>query len=424
MVTGPANPPSTSKFSWSTSQPVLARNSSQQLHKRLERSTPDLLGQRSHFTSRPGSRSESHYTRTEVVEDDDTDHLNEVIMAIEMKRDGRVGCAYYVAIDEAFFIENDMPMGGLEVVSTLVMRVQPTTILIPNRAPQDLVLLLEQDAEGVSENGGSYLLRHLSGVEFDYDEAKELLVEVDLGPSMPDAVQINTPHDSEVDYLGSSLNERLMRLGGSIDLNSHLSIGCAGAVLGDLNRRRSIQDSDSETTPSFQIRELKMNTSTSILQISADALVSLQIVRTVLRPDYQGSNSSESNAKQVLSLYGLLQALACTAEGKTKLREMIFLPTTRIALINERQRTIGVLLLPENKVTTEEIRSLLKKTRNIKTPLLHIRKLIDRIRGVLSVRVESYKALLQFSMVSVQLREALLPFCHGSGPEIFSRVSV
>lgn len=348
-------------------------------------------------------------------------------MALDMRKDGRIGCAYYVAAEETLFIEEDIPLGGLEYASTFIMRVQPTTVMVPNRASQDLVMLLEQDAEGFNDQGGSYILRHLTAAEFDYDEAKESLVRVDLGYDVPEPIRITTgdPADDVVDCIGSSLHNKLMRLGENINLSSYVSIGCAGAVLSDLDRRRAVYDSDFLAEPgfSFRIKDLAMNTPMGILKISADALVSLQIFKSELRPDYQASNPSESGTKQVLSLYGLLSALACTAEGKARLRKMMFLPTTDMSLIAERQRTIGLILDPENKDTMANIRNLLRKIGNMQTPLTHIRKIVDRIRGQLSIRTEVYKKVLQFSMVSTQIKEALLPFSHGSGPELFSRVS-
>ncbi|KAK4212833.1 putative MSH5 protein [Rhypophila decipiens] len=359
------------------------------------RSTPDHLGSKSHNTQAPSPASSTVRTRLEVLEENKSDVLNEVIMALDMRKDGRIGCAYYVAMEETLFIEEDTPLGGLEVASTLIMRVQPTTIMIPNRAPQDLVLLLEKDAEGLNDQGGSYILRHLTAAEFDYDGAKESLVRVDLGYDVPDPIKITTedPGDDMVDCLGSSLHNKLMRLGETINLSSYASIGCAGAVLSDLDRRRAVQDSDFYAEPgtSFQIKELAMNTPMSILQISADALVSLQIVRSELRPDYQVSNPSESKTKHVLSLADYFRLLL-------------------------------LILHPGNKDMMGNIQMLLRKIGNIKTPLTHIRKIVDRIRGQLSIRIENYKKVLQFSMICTQLKEAFLPLSHGSGPEVFSRI--
>lgn len=75
-------------------------------------------------------------------------------MAIYMKDNGTVGCAYYVAIDEALFLQEDIPMAGIDFVETLLLRVEPTTVLVSLRSPDNLVEFLEagaQDFEGNRE---------------------------------------------------------------------------------------------------------------------------------------------------------------------------------------------------------------------------------------------------------------------------------
>lgn len=75
-------------------------------------------------------------------------------MAIDMGDNGTIGCAYYVAIDEAMFLQEDTPMAGIEFVETLLLRVEPTTVLISLRSPDHLVEFLEagaQDFEGNRE---------------------------------------------------------------------------------------------------------------------------------------------------------------------------------------------------------------------------------------------------------------------------------
>jgi DNA mismatch repair protein MSH5 len=44
------------------------------------------------------------------------DHLNEVIMAIDLRERGTVGCCYYVAMEERLYLMEDVKYGGLEVV--------------------------------------------------------------------------------------------------------------------------------------------------------------------------------------------------------------------------------------------------------------------------------------------------------------------
>lgn len=54
-----------------------------------------------------------------VVADDDVeelDQLNEVIMAIDCRDRGTVGCCYYIAAEEKLYLMHDVKHGGLEVV--------------------------------------------------------------------------------------------------------------------------------------------------------------------------------------------------------------------------------------------------------------------------------------------------------------------
>lgn len=91
------------------------------------------------------------------AEGDEPEDLDEIIMAIDMKDNGTVGSAYYVAIDEALFLQEDVSMAGIEFIETLLLRVEPTTVLISLRSPDSLVEFLEagaQDFEGNREGIG------------------------------------------------------------------------------------------------------------------------------------------------------------------------------------------------------------------------------------------------------------------------------
>ncbi|KAK3362851.1 muts domain V-domain-containing protein [Lasiosphaeria hispida] len=351
-------------------------------------------------------------------------------MGIDMGKGGRIGCAYYVAMDEVLYVEEDVAMGGIEAVDTLLLGVQPTTVLVPNRAPIELVELLERDAQRLDDESssgerGAYVLRHLASAEFDYDTAKDGLASINL-TSTPDPVEVVPSEEDAADCIGSSKHRNLMCLAEVVNLDSHLSIGCAGAVLNDINRRRTVEDSasDADAFPSFQITAIQMNTPADTMLVSADVLMSLQILRSEAHPNPQSqySNNSESKAKESLSVYGLLQALACTSQGKAKLRQMLFRPSTNIDMIDERQRTIAVFLRPENREVVMAIRKLMRRVKNTKAVLRYVKRGVDRIRGQLSIRTGDWRALLRFSMVSSQLREALLALSGTSVLTIFPRI--
>lgn len=78
-------------------------------------------------------------------------------MAINMRDNGTAGCAYYVAIDEALFLQEDIPLAGIELVEMLILHVEPTTVLVSIRSPDDLVEFLEagaQDSKGNRDQEG------------------------------------------------------------------------------------------------------------------------------------------------------------------------------------------------------------------------------------------------------------------------------
>ncbi|KAK4449400.1 muts domain V-domain-containing protein [Podospora aff. communis PSN243] len=352
-------------------------------------------------------------------------------MGIDVNKDGNVGCAYYIAIDETLHIEEDIALGGLEAVETLLLRIQPTTVIVPNRAPGALVELLEKDSQRLDDEAsnperGSYILRHIVSAAFDFENGRDTLANLDLEPPTPDHVEVTPAEDDMIMSLYSSDHMKLVRLAQMINLDSHLSIGCAGAVLGDIERRRIAEVSylGSEERGPFQVLSVKMSTPEDTMLVSADTLVSLQIVQSELHPNpqLQYSGNMGSKSKESLSVYGLLQALACTAQGKLRLRQMLFRPTTDIDIIEKRQQAISVFLLQENQETVATIRKLLRKVKNTKSLLRYVKLGVDRIRGQLSVRTGEWRALVRFVMASVQIREAILLLSGYSKVDVLERV--
>ena len=57
--------------------------------------------------------------RDEVEPDDD---LCQVVMALDVKERGTVGCCYYAAEEERLYILEDVEQGGLEIIETRMLR--------------------------------------------------------------------------------------------------------------------------------------------------------------------------------------------------------------------------------------------------------------------------------------------------------------
>ncbi len=102
----------------------------------------------------PGPPDEHDYDYDDEADGDDGfDEVGETIMAIAMAVNKTVGCAYYVAVEGAMWILDDVPMVGVEFVEALLRRLQPTTVIIPSRAPDSLVKCVESGVESYEANG-------------------------------------------------------------------------------------------------------------------------------------------------------------------------------------------------------------------------------------------------------------------------------
>ena len=73
-------------------------------------------------------------------------------------------------------------------------------------------------------------------------------------------------------------------------------------------------------------------------------------------------------------MYGLFHHLAKTPQGKYLLRQYFLRPSLDIDTITERQRTVGLFLLPDNDAQLEELIKCLKHIKNMKTVVVHLRK--------------------------------------------------
>lgn len=80
---------------------------------------------------------------------EDADSLNEIIMAINMKERGTLGCAYYIAREEKLCMMEDIKMAGLDIIDLLKLHAQPTVLLISSRAEEDLEDYLLREARPI-----------------------------------------------------------------------------------------------------------------------------------------------------------------------------------------------------------------------------------------------------------------------------------
>jgi DNA mismatch repair protein MSH5 len=104
------------------------------------------------------SDSEQGGRAHDVLSEEGDDTINEIIMAIDMRGHGSqgstLGCAYYVVLEQTLYLLEDVAMAGVDLVETLLLHAQPTTVLISARAPETLAQFLARGSQDVNGNRG------------------------------------------------------------------------------------------------------------------------------------------------------------------------------------------------------------------------------------------------------------------------------
>lgn len=129
----------------------------------------------------------------------------------------------------------------------------------------------------------------------------------------------------------------------------------------------------------FKVTSLNMFSLSDYMFVSADDMLSLQLLQSENHPNGQssGPSPSSSGAKESLSVYGLFHLLACTPQGRSNLRQIFLRPTCNMDMIMERQRALSFLLRPENETKVKELGSILRKVKNARNVISQLRKGVD-----------------------------------------------
>ena len=115
-----------------------------------------------------------------------------------------------------------------------------------------------------------YVLEIRPSLEFDYDTAKSKLMDLHHFANGSSEVSFISPADNDPysDYGGDNdpghtgRQGQLLRLSASIDMESRLTIGCAGALLTYMARRKAVEylPADINAKDSFWVSTLQMFT--------------------------------------------------------------------------------------------------------------------------------------------------------------------
>ena len=154
-------------------------------------------------------------------------------------------------------------------------------------------------------------------------------------------------------------------------------VGCAGALLSYLQRRRAAAylPGDEAAHMMFRITALEMFSLRETVFINADTLRSLGIIDAESHPhSHNRGPNANSGAKEGLSVYGLFHHLARTPQGKFLLRQSFIRPSMNIEVIDERLNAVSVFSRPENSSTLDALVQNMKNIGNMRVMVINLRK--------------------------------------------------
>ncbi|KAF3480173.1 mismatch repair protein 5 [Arthroderma uncinatum] len=312
-------------------------------------------------------------TREERLEDDDDD-LCKVVMAVDIKDRGTIGCSYYSAQEEKLYVMEDITYGELDMIDILKLEVEPTVLLLSMRADQGL----EDPTTAGNANRTASDIDVRPTQEFGFENAKTKLSSLKINSKADEMVKFLIPGNSfsyDGDVTGDTVDFTeeqgdLLHIGGLVDMENRISVGF----------------------------------------INKDTLASLQIIQSESHPNAfnQGPGKTSSSSKEGLSIYGLFHHFARTPQGKRLLKQYFLRPSIDANVISQRHDFISAFLRPENDPPLGKIIKSLKNIKNLRPVMVHLRKGIStgsaKFRGFKGV---VWSTLLDFAFHAIDVNQSL-----------------
>ncbi|KAH1522552.1 hypothetical protein KXX29_000595 [Aspergillus fumigatus] len=356
----------------------------------------------------------AHNSTLERCSDDD---LEQVIVAIDIRESGTVGCSYYSAQEERLYLLGDIRSSSNEAIDSLIEQTNPTVLLTSTRV--DYLNTAQSSGQDGIHRYLPYQLDIRPSQEFGHSNAIAKLAALEVPSAHEQRIKFFVPHNGLIDpeqlgaeSLGFTLQEgRLLHMASSIDMENTVTIGCAGAVLAYLQRRRT---TDSITTLGFtgayQVRSVEMFSLKGTMFINRSTLLSLHITESEshLSMLNQGPGRKSPASKEGLSVYGLFQRFAHTPQGRNRLRQIFLRPSVEINVICERHDFISVYLRPDNYDALNKIVKGLKHIKNLRPVMINLRKGISTGSAkITGFKTTVWATLLAFAFYGIDIHDAL-----------------
>lgn len=253
--------------------------------------------------------------------------------------------------------------------------------------------------------------------DFKYEQALQKLSTISTLEARP-GVKFLVPGEDELydernyaDEMGLTAERgRTLHISGSINLDSKVSVGCAGAVITYLQRKRQSEylQGDPAADQAYQILRMEMFSLKGTMLVNLDTLAALQILQPESHPNAAKQGPGTSGAKESLSIYGLFYHFVKTPQGRQRLRNIFIHPSTNMDVIKGRHDSISVFAKAENRDPLQKLSKSLTKIKNMKRIMTMLHKGIEGGNSNTgSIKSGVWSSLLDFCFHVIDITETL-----------------
>jgi DNA mismatch repair protein MSH5 len=276
--------------------------------------------------------------------------------------------------------------------------------------------------------------------EFKYESGKNKLLHLKLSEDRENSIRFIVPEDDVV--AGEERErQRFIELCGRLDMSCQITVcltsnisprnltlhhvGCAGAVLSYLFRRRQIAPLPVNEAPYdiLKVSAVEMFSVqgsmwvviilpsvilTSPRYVNMDTIHSLQVFESESHPNFHNQGPSKTrDTKEGFSIYGLFYKFARTPQGKDLLRRRFLRPSKDVDQIEQSLSTISAFILPDNLAHLEVLVKQLAHIKNMKPLLKKLRKGAQEQQRASDGPVPLWSTLIGFCYYGISLIEAM-----------------
>lgn len=350
-------------------------------------------------------------------DDEDENDSEAVIMAVD-HRGRKIGCAFYSVAEQKLSLMEDLEFPTSDCLEALKFHIKPTVLLLPSRFDETIDKSLNPDPK--DEFATPYHISIRPTVEFSYASARDKLAAINIGEDSGPVLTLQTPGDIHDISGGQQRRGNLLRLAGWINVDSRITVGCAGAVLTYLQRKASIESvhvgsgygdeiiamagiemwSMSDVMYIMKQHRFSIQMLTECRFVNGDTICSLQIFEDESHPNFH-MQGPKGRGKEGLSLFGILNGTRSPL-GHTMLKQWFLRPSLSIQVITERHSSITAFLRSDNLHIIVTIGKSLRKVKNIPKILAALR----RGQGGAG-RGGAWMALAQFTFFALKIQSCL-----------------